>query len=107
MAELTHCSFDVPDKDDETRTFTFDTMAQGEDYRVTISFDGSGPIRATLNKNNERDVQVMDNGARVRPSGTLSLSYNNTSPTVLIVFTGTLHTAHSVSMTNVCIGAID
>ena len=107
MAQFTSSSFVVADgKGAPTREFTFDTKAQGDVYRVTISFDGSGPIPVKLSKA-QPTAPISETTARVRPSGTLSLSYDETEPTVLILFDGTLHTAHSTSMTNACVGAID
>jgi hypothetical protein len=108
MAQLTHTEFEVDDQGggSTTRTFNFDTTSQGGNYAVKISFPGSGPIFASLNKENP-SAEIKDTDARVKPTGTLTLSWNNDDQTVLVLFSGTLHTMHSVTMENVCVGALD
>ena len=107
MAQLTHNEFSVADGEGAPfREFEFDTISQGDQYNVKINVPGSGPIVSTLSKESPT-ASIEDNGARVRPTGTLTLSFDDDGPTVLILFTGTLHTAHSTSLENVCIGAVD
>jgi hypothetical protein len=105
MPQLTHVQFQVNDGGDGTRLFDFDTTSQGSDYVVTISYPGSGPSIINLSKN-APSVPIPPSAARVKPIGQMTLSWDN-DPAVLILFTGTLNTANSVSMTNACVAALD
>lgn len=116
MATIQNVTFTVNDDggaegpDPHTKTFAFDTIQRGAEYEVTVTIPGSGQQVYTLSKEKGKDqVDIVDNGARVKPSGKLTLSHDSAKDEeqVLILFTGALITMHSVAMKNVCIGAID
>jgi hypothetical protein len=107
MAQITHVAFQVDDQGGgaDFREFAFETAPQGTDYVVTITYPGSGPSIVTLSKSNPT-ASIPSSPARVKPSGQLALSWGTTDSAILVLFTGTLNTAHSLSMTNTCVGAI-
>jgi len=108
MAQFTTVIFKVDDVDGgaTTRTFTFETIPQGDQYQVTIYFEVSAQVVIKLSKD-KPSATIPECGGRVEPKGTLSLSWDGRDPTVLVLFTGTLCTSHSTSMQGVCVGAID
>jgi hypothetical protein len=108
MPTFTHTEFRVDDANGgaPNRLFTFDTYAQGDNYPVTATWDGSGPVTVTLSTASPT-APIPDSPARVKATGILTLVWDSAETQRLILFTGTLHTTHSTSMVGVCVGAVD
>ena len=108
MATLTHTEFRVDDADGgaPNRLFTFDTIAQGDQYQVTAGWEGSGPGIVILSTASPT-APIPDTSARVKATGILTLVWDSGETQRLILFTGTLHTTHSTSMVGVGVGAVD
>lgn len=96
-----HCEFLVDDQGggSDNRLFTFDTVRKGDGVTVTITYPGSGPASFDLTKANPQQT-VPDNAARVKPTGTLVLEWSVLpgEDLLLVLFSGTLHTMHSVTL---------
>ncbi len=106
-----HAEFLVDDQGGgaDNRNFVFDTVRQGDGVKVTITYPGSGPLAVTLTKGRPVQAIPAQDAARVKPSGTLTLTWSAEPATEfrLVSFTGTLHTDHSVTLTDVGIAILD
>lgn len=104
MDLLTTAQFTVNDEGaggPDYRVFVFETVFEDDGCTVTIRFSGSGPIQVCLNSG--QPTEIPDCGARVRPTGTLTLKSNSANTTRFVLFSGILHTTHRASTLNVCI----
>ena len=96
-----HCEFLVDDQGGgaDNRLFTFDSVRSGDSVTVTVTYPGSGPASFTLSKTSPVQT-VPDTVARVKPTGTLTLEWSVEpgEDILLVIFSGTLHTMHSVTL---------
>jgi hypothetical protein len=105
MPDITSCKFVVSDGEG-TRAFTFSSVQQGDSYSVTIENDGIGPYGASVSRNAPRAEIPDHSDARVKATGSLTLSFVPNDPRVIILFTGVLHTANPTSVGNVIIASL-
>ena len=110
MPDSTSCKFTVNDEGGgaDNRDFLFNTIQQGDSYTVTITNDGIAPYGVSLSTS-KPNANGPSQDARVKATGVLSLLFDQRAApnNVVILFTGTLHTTHPTSMSNVAVASFD
>ena len=107
---VNHSEFLVDDQGGgaDNRNFVFDTVRHGDGVIVTITYPGAGPMAITLTRASPV-YTIPDSEARVKPTDILSMEWppSDGNETLLVVFSGVLHTEHSVTLYRIGVAILD